>query len=155
MAATETAETVVCPLPGCDYEGAPSSVEGHISGKSDELHEGELGRNYREELRGDGAEDRDEVEVAGVDQWDLDPEESEESAPEESEEESAERPVPEDGGVPGIPLPMDKTTLALVAGLIVVLALLWRSGYFSDDGSDQEGDDQEETEAAEGAGLIG
>lgn len=38
-----------CPLCG-DYSGEPSSVEAHISAKTDELHKGELGHHHRAEM---------------------------------------------------------------------------------------------------------
>ena len=34
-----------CPF--CEYSGASSAVEAHISGKTDEEHEGKIGSNYR------------------------------------------------------------------------------------------------------------
>lgn len=40
--------TVQCPF--CEYEGMVASVEGHISGKSDEAHRGKVGRDLREYL---------------------------------------------------------------------------------------------------------
>lgn len=44
---------VPCPL--CSYSGAPSSVEAHISSKTDEAHKGKQGREFRDELVGPGA----------------------------------------------------------------------------------------------------
>jgi hypothetical protein len=44
-------ETVTCPICG-EYEGEARSVESHISGKTDVLHKGEVGRQYREMLLG-------------------------------------------------------------------------------------------------------
>lgn len=36
------------PCPICDeYHGKPESVEGHITGKSDEAHRGKIGKDYR------------------------------------------------------------------------------------------------------------
>ena len=40
---------VQCPL--CSYTNSPRSVEGHISAKTDEKHKGEVGRQYRDQLR--------------------------------------------------------------------------------------------------------
>jgi len=37
-------------MAGCDYTGPARSVEGHISSKTDELHSGALGRNYRSRI---------------------------------------------------------------------------------------------------------
>lgn len=40
-----------CPL--CErFSGSPESVEAHISGSGDEDHEGEIGKDFREQLRG-------------------------------------------------------------------------------------------------------
>lgn len=52
MAATQHRgdEAATCPL--CDdYEGEPPSVEGHISSSTDPIHQGEVGRAYRADLR--------------------------------------------------------------------------------------------------------
>lgn len=46
---------VNCPLGGCGYEGAPSSVEAHISRMTDSLHKGEVGRAWREALDSGGS----------------------------------------------------------------------------------------------------
>lgn len=43
-------EVATCPL--ChNYEGEPSSVEGHISSSTDPIHKGEVGRAHRADLR--------------------------------------------------------------------------------------------------------
>jgi hypothetical protein len=41
----------MCPIEGCDYEGSPASIEGHISSNTDENHKGEWGSKYREQIR--------------------------------------------------------------------------------------------------------
>lgn len=41
---------VNCPLRGCDYSGAPSSVEAHISRLTDSSHQGEVGQAWRDAL---------------------------------------------------------------------------------------------------------
>lgn len=38
-----------CPF--CDYEGAPRSVEAHISGKTDDAHRGKVGSQWRANIR--------------------------------------------------------------------------------------------------------
>ena len=38
-----------CPL--CDYTGSWRSVEGHISGMTDDDHRGKVGQNYRERIK--------------------------------------------------------------------------------------------------------
>lgn len=38
-----------CPF--CEYVGSSSSVEAHVSGKSDEPHKGKVGSNYRGIIR--------------------------------------------------------------------------------------------------------
>lgn len=51
MAATQTTNGAACECPVCgEFEGEPESVEAHISGSSDDLHQGEVGRHYRSEL---------------------------------------------------------------------------------------------------------
>jgi hypothetical protein len=40
-----------CPIEGCDYTGAPQSVEGHISAETDSKHQGSVGQQYRDEIR--------------------------------------------------------------------------------------------------------
>jgi hypothetical protein len=41
---------VSCPLGDCDYTGPVKSVEAHISGSTEDDHEGEVGRRHREGL---------------------------------------------------------------------------------------------------------
>lgn len=57
----------VCPL--CeDYRGPPSSVEAHISRKTDETHQGEVGQMHRETLQEDAEGPvRPSIEVDGLD----------------------------------------------------------------------------------------
>lgn len=57
----------VCPL--CeDYTGPPSSVEAHISRKTDETHQGEVGQMHRETLQEDAEGPvRPSIEVDGLD----------------------------------------------------------------------------------------
>jgi len=45
-----TTMATTCPVQGCGYEGSPSSVEAHISGSTDDRHEGQLGRDHRHAL---------------------------------------------------------------------------------------------------------
>ena len=46
--ALEPDENGEVPCPVCrDYHGKPESVEGHITGKSDEDHRGQIGKDYR------------------------------------------------------------------------------------------------------------
>lgn len=47
----EDDDEVVCPIAGCEYTGSPRSVESHISAKTDKNHKGEVGRQYRDQLR--------------------------------------------------------------------------------------------------------
>lgn len=42
--------TVTCPLDGCDYSGLPSGVEAHISSKTDSVHKGKSGSEFRADL---------------------------------------------------------------------------------------------------------
>lgn len=46
-------KNVNCPL-GCGYVGSPQSVESHISAKTDDVHEGEIGAQYTDQLRREG-----------------------------------------------------------------------------------------------------
>lgn len=41
----ETVKRLSCPF--CDYTGSRASIEGHISGKTDEAHQGKVGRDWR------------------------------------------------------------------------------------------------------------
>ena len=52
-----------CPF--CEYEGSSSSVEAHVSGCTDEDHEGKLGSNYRGIIEGTVGEGT--AEAAGGD----------------------------------------------------------------------------------------
>jgi hypothetical protein len=46
--ALEPDENGEVPCPVChDYHGKPESVEGHITGKSDDDHRGQIGKDYR------------------------------------------------------------------------------------------------------------
>jgi hypothetical protein len=56
--------TATCPF--CEYEGASSEVEAHISGSSDQAHQGKVGSRYRGLVESShGNEDEGEVE-AGI-----------------------------------------------------------------------------------------
>jgi hypothetical protein len=60
MATTRQSTTEVeCPLCG-KYRGEPSSVEAHISRKTDEMHKGETGSQHREKLQPGGVPTTDE-----------------------------------------------------------------------------------------------
>jgi len=63
-----------CPL--CEeYSGSEESVEAHISSKSDEDHQGEIGKDYRDQLRSAGGSVLDkakEVVGSGSDSGDSD-----------------------------------------------------------------------------------
>lgn len=60
MATTSQSTTEVeCPLCG-KYRGEPSSVEAHISRKTDEAHKGETGNQHREELQPSGGPSTEE-----------------------------------------------------------------------------------------------
>ncbi len=59
------AQETTCPICG-DYSGAPRSVAAHISGMSDDLHKGEVGRSYEDELFGDRPEEAGGLEVGQV-----------------------------------------------------------------------------------------
>lgn len=83
MAATATATdsenepVATCPLCG-DYEGAPASVESHVSAKTDDLHKGEVGRAWRDAIH-ESVEAVDDVVgdlVGHFDQGDDDQEEA-------------------------------------------------------------------------------
>lgn len=70
-----------CPF--CEYTGASSSVEAHISGKSDETHKGKVGSNYRgliDATVGEGT-DAPAIEVARSSEIDSDPPGGESGSP--------------------------------------------------------------------------
>ena len=89
MATTQTGgiEEATCPL--CDdYRGPPSSVEAHISRKTDPVHQGEVGRAHRDDLQrqvaeGPSIEEEDVVELPVPEEDD----ESEETGGDAGEEE--------------------------------------------------------------------
>jgi hypothetical protein len=89
MATTQTGgiEEATCPL--CDdYRGPPSSVEAHISRKTDPVHQGEVGRAHRDDLQrqvaeGPSIEEEDVVELPVPEEED----ESEETGGDAGEEE--------------------------------------------------------------------
>jgi hypothetical protein len=56
---------VECPVEGCSYRGAPSSVEGHISGSTKDGHRGQAGSNFRTEIEA-AAEGDGEREAGGA-----------------------------------------------------------------------------------------
>ena len=59
-----------CACPLCeDYSGPQSSVEAHISRKTDGAHKGEVGRLYRDELHA-GATDETEDDESDVEDAD-------------------------------------------------------------------------------------
>lgn len=104
---------------------------------------------------------------AGNEQGNASDESEDEGGNGESEQSGGEAPSedhdtpdvdpPEDGEMPGIPLPMDRTTFWLILGLAAVLVLLYV--YWENDEEDDEDDQDDEDVADEieeaGAGLIG
>jgi hypothetical protein len=61
---------MVVQCPHCEYEGVVSSVEAHISGKSDEAHKGHVGQSFRNSLpqvgEGDESAGVEDSESAGL-----------------------------------------------------------------------------------------
>lgn len=57
-----TSEIIQCPVESCDYEGLPSSVMAHCSGKRDEAHEG--GYDYwKRQIESDTPTEQPETET--------------------------------------------------------------------------------------------
>lgn len=115
-----------CPL--CDYTGPRRSVEAHVSGSTDEAHQGEVGRNYRERIRSTVGDDDPEAQEA-------------EKATPPTASEGSEDATPEAGG-DSTPEPREGSGgLALAVGTAILgLALVVSSSTSSGDGSSTSSD---------------
>jgi len=122
MAVTEsgTGGEVLCPL--CEeYEGAPSSVEAHISRMTDGHHKGEVGRSHRDYFEESEPEDSGEESQVPL-----------QETVEDSGEESSEDGLQE-GGVDISP------EMALVAATVLFLLWVVATKVLGGDGSDSGG----------------
>lgn len=169
MSAT-TAESgeVQCPL-GCGYRGSEKSVEAHISGRSDDLHSGKIGREFRDQIRsaptvemadfsslGHGDEDEQDDEQDDEEDVEEDDEEDVQGDEEDVEEdvqgdESSEGLGAEAVGAGAVGaagaasggLPISKKQAAIGVGAFVTLLLLYL--YLRDDEDEQEEQQQEQS----------
>lgn len=56
--------TATCPF--CEYEGAGREVEAHISGKSDQAHQGKVGSRYRGLIESSHGNDDEDENGGGI-----------------------------------------------------------------------------------------
>ena len=141
-----------CDCPLCeDYSGAASSVEAHISRKTDDAHKGEVGRFYRDELEsaesgGEEADpsgdfegepeldEEDRADVSGLDvvedesSEDGDDERAEEVVDDETSEEidgdDSDDEPPGAGGVEVVEEATEKAEASGMGGWAVVIATI-------------------------------
>jgi len=149
-----TVSGTACPITGCDYEGSPSSVEAHISGSTDDRHQGELGRDHRhaleppiqgEETTGEVAVDTGYADVAGDQQG---KETSDAATSEEASQAGGLR-------VPAIPVSTPMLIGALVLVAVAVLYLNTSGGSSSGTAStEDEDEDDEQTRRRESSGGL-
>ena len=117
----DAAGNAACPL--CDdYEGAPSSVEAHISRMTDVVHQGEVGRAHRADIQ---------RQAGGAD--------GEESADADEEAED----VDETDDVPG-GLPMPSTEAMVVGAVVVAVVLYYLSRSSSSSSTNARSQEEEE-----------
>lgn len=152
MATAESVGEATCPV--CEeYEGAPASVEGHISAMNDASHGGLHGIEYRPELRQQATEsDPSHIEAVddavgdGVAEPDGEAVEPRGVADDVGDGDGDEPDMPN-----GIPVPVPSTALiAGVAVLLVVMLLVSRSST----NSEQDDDGAENELDLEATGLV-
>lgn len=158
----EGADDVECPIDGCDYSGSQESVEGHISGKKDEAHEG-TGRDYRDQLRpsdgdeggsvesgGDTSRESSSSEEGSSDEGSAtNPDESSEADSSEETEPSVSSEAVAAGAAAGGAsiLAMDNSKYLVLGGLVgVVLVVAWLY-YRSDSSESSEGQESQQEES--------
>lgn len=113
-----------CPMDGCDYEGPARSVEAHVSGTSDDLHRGELGRNWRSVIEASHESDEQAAEASA---------EATETPSEGSNQEGV-----------GVPPGAAVLVATVLLGLMVVATSVEGSAGGSDEQVEQPDEDGEE-----------
>lgn len=144
---------VECPL-DCGYVGEPSSVEAHISAKADDVHKGELGRFYEDEL---GEESVDEV--AAVLEDDLEESGHEEMDVDEDVDDDLDREVAAGAAGAAVSAPflleeIDVDARVLLLGALALLTVLAFYLRRRGDGSDEEPEPAEEPAVDADGGLV-
>lgn len=154
---------VTCPVDsGCDYSGPVRSVEAHISGSQQGDHQGEVGRDHREELV-----DRAEATASGGATEDQEVAESPDDTGEDYPSEATSVGGSPVAAAPALFAPLlgtaatggssgwDRSTMVTVGAVIVLLGLLYLAGG---DGADSSGTstapESDESDGETPGGLI-
>lgn len=158
---------VDCPY--CDYSAPLKSVEAHISGSSNGDHEGQVGRNHREELveQAEGREtsqatleEEEVVELPSVEREVENGDESDESGEsDERDENSGDDESNEDEGEEvgeGARIDPGKALLVATVLFVIVVVVASRRSGSSEEATEESGatDEQQEEESANEVTLI-
>lgn len=124
-----------CPMDGCDYTGPTRSVEAHLSGSSDEAHQGQLGRNWRSTIEASHADDGDQDEQ-----------------PAEATQEATEAPTTEtsEGGIADSPAVQVLGATVALALVVLVSPSIEETGPIEED---EQGAEEEVEETDDGTGV--